>query len=220
MKEKKKQQFFYLVSWLQGYASHPSWSAAILHWLCQSKEERQMRVAQTSDWETRIEGTLRFMLFPSISLATPTGNLVRKLFCVCLWTITSQVRRIQKETECRRRSYACNDDSSYNQFVERRRGDLLWIALKLLFTFKRVFKVPLSFIYSVISLKIIPHLPADSRSSLFSHNVGKWKGDHRSQSLWDFLMLSIIVRFIRLTFEVSRKSSYEGIHSGPSQPLS
>lgn len=64
-----------------------------------------------------IEGTLGYSLFPSISLATLAGNLVGKLFCVCLWTMQSQVRLIQKETQHKRRSYACGDDCCYSVAV-------------------------------------------------------------------------------------------------------
>lgn len=119
--------------------------------------------------ELWIEGTLGYSLFHSISSATLAGNLVGKLFCVCLWTMQSQVRLIQKETQHRRRSYACGDDCCYsvavvgeyfplspfplqktqtrhtNQCVSQHRGsDLLKITLKLFFTFKEhpVFKVP------------------------------------------------------------------------------
>lgn len=67
--------------------------------------------------EVWIEGTLRYPLFPFISLPTLAVNLVRKLFCVCLWTMQSQVRLIQKEEQHKRRSYSCSDDCCYDVAV-------------------------------------------------------------------------------------------------------
>lgn len=55
------------------------------------------------------------ILTPSLHLLlTLAGNLVRKLFRVCLWTMQSQVRLIQKEAQHKRRSYACSDDCCYS----------------------------------------------------------------------------------------------------------
>lgn len=67
--------------------------------------------------ELWIEGTLGYSLFPSISLATLAGNLVMKLFRVCSWTMQSQVRLIQEETQHKRRSYACSSDCCYSVAV-------------------------------------------------------------------------------------------------------
>lgn len=127
------------------------------YWQCHSQHGNQMRAPQTSDceWSYALRAP---SLSPSISLATLAGNLVRKLFCVCLWTMQSEVRLIQKETQHRRRSRACSDDCCYSvgeyfpllhfhfrklrqgiliNLSQRRRGDLLRRALKLLFTFKK-----------------------------------------------------------------------------------
>lgn len=112
--KKKQQTISHPVCCLEGHSTHSSWSDAISYWPCHSQHGNQMRATQTWDWEELwIEGTLKYSLFPSISLATLAGNLVRKLFCVCLWTMQSQVRLIQKETQHKRRSYACSDDCCY-----------------------------------------------------------------------------------------------------------
>lgn len=60
------------------------------------------------EWSSELRAPSDTCSSPSISSATFASNLVRKLFCVCLWTMQSQVRLIQKETQHKRRSYACS----------------------------------------------------------------------------------------------------------------
>lgn len=171
------------------------------------------KLDETSDWEWSCElrAPSDTLSFPSISLPTLAGNLVRKLFCVCLWTMQSQVRLIQKETQ-HKRSYACSDDCCYsaavveyfplspfplqktptrhtNQSVsQHKRSDLLRITLKLFFTFKRTSSVqgPSDHPGLFIIQTIIPHLLADLQTGLFYFNACKWKGDHGTQSSWGF----------------------------------
>lgn len=103
---------------LQGYFPHSSWSDAISYWPCHSRRGNQMRATNFRHETAGMNwGHPRILTLSLHLLLTLAGNLVRKLFRVCLWTMQSQVRLIQKEAQHKRRSYACSDDCRYSLAV-------------------------------------------------------------------------------------------------------
>lgn len=73
-------------------------SYSILNWH-KSQHENQMRATQTSNWDWSYDLNAFTPSFPS---PETLDNLVKKLFCVCLWTLQSQVGYSKKIQHNRR----------------------------------------------------------------------------------------------------------------------